>query len=72
MEDDTHSIISALFEEHAESIFRFATLSLPRDLDAKDVVQEVFLKAYRSWNTYNKGSNERTWLYQIAKNHIYA
>lgn len=40
-----------------------------RDEDqARDAVQETFLKAYRSWNNFREDSSEKTWLTHIAIN----
>jgi RNA polymerase sigma-70 factor, ECF subfamily len=36
--------------------------------DAKDLLQDTFLKAYRFWNTFEQGTNVKSWLYQIMKN----
>jgi RNA polymerase sigma-70 factor (ECF subfamily) len=36
--------------------------------DADDLVQETFLKAFRFWDKYEKGTNIRAWLFRIMKN----
>jgi len=36
--------------------------------DAKDLVQDTFLRAYRSCDRYNLGSNIHGWLFKIMKN----
>lgn len=36
--------------------------------DAGDLVQETFMKAYRFWDKYEKGTNIRAWLFRIMKN----
>lgn len=49
-------------------VYRFA-LSLTREeADAEDVVQDTFLRAYRSWHTYMPGSDCRRWLFTICRN----
>lgn len=51
-----------------DDVYRFA-LSLTRDpADADDVVQETFLRAYRSWHTYTPDSDCRRWLFTICRN----
>lgn len=62
----------AAFEREAlpwiDDVYRFA-LSLTRDeSDADDVVQDTFLRAYRSWHTYMPGSDCRRWLFTICRN----
>ena len=60
------------FEQEAlpwlDDVYRFA-LSLTRDeADAEDIVQDTFLRAYRSWSTYAAGSDCRRWLFTICRN----
>jgi RNA polymerase sigma-70 factor (ECF subfamily) len=51
-----------------DDVHRFA-LSLTRDeADAEDVVQDTYLRAYRSWHTYVPGSDCRRWLFTICRN----
>ena len=51
-----------------EDVYRFA-LSLTRDpADAQDIVQETYLRAYRSWHTFEPGSDCRRWLFTICRN----
>jgi RNA polymerase sigma-70 factor (ECF subfamily) len=62
----------AAFEQEAlpwiDDVYRFA-LSLTRDeSDADDVVQDTFLRAFRSWHTYMPGSDCRRWLFTICRN----
>jgi RNA polymerase sigma-70 factor, ECF subfamily len=60
------------FEQEAlpwlDDVYRFA-LSLTRnEADADDVVQETYLRAYRSWHTFERGSDARRWLFTICRN----
>lgn len=53
---------------HLDAVARFA-LSLTRDrVDADDLVQETFLRAFRGWHTYLPGSDARRWLFTICRN----
>ena len=51
-----------------DDVYRFA-LSLTRDdADADDVLQETYLRAYRSWHTFIAGTDCRRWLFTICRN----
>lgn len=68
----THTARAGSFEQEAlpwfDDVYRFA-LSLTRDeTDAEDVVQDTYLRAYRSWGTYAIGSDCRRWLFTICRN----
>ena len=60
------------FEEvalpHLPAVARFA-LSLTRDrADADDLVQEVFLRAFKGWHTFDPTQDARRWLFTITRN----
>ena len=51
-----------------DDVYRFA-FSLTRDpSDAQDIVQETYLRAYKSWHTFDQGSDCRRWLFTICRN----
>jgi RNA polymerase sigma-70 factor (ECF subfamily) len=53
---------------HLDSAYRFA-LSMTRDAaEADDLVQESFLKALRSFDTFQEGTNCKAWLFRIVRN----
>ncbi len=64
----SHAEFSALALTALDDVYRFAR-SLTRDeADAEDVVQETYLRAFRSWTTFQAGSDVRRWLFTIARN----
>jgi RNA polymerase sigma-70 factor (ECF subfamily) len=53
---------------HLDSMYNFAfRLTLDED-DAKDLVQDTYLKAFRFINSFEKGTNAKAWLFRILKN----
>jgi len=64
----SHADFSALALTAIDDVYRFAR-SLTRDeADAEDVVQETYLRAFKSWTTFQTGSDVRRWLFTIARN----
>ncbi len=53
---------------HADLLYNYALRMTNNTADADDLVQETFLKAYRFWDKYEKGTNIRAWLFRIMKN----
>lgn len=56
------------FMPHIDSMYNFAyRLTFDED-EAKDLVQDTYLKAYRFINSFQEGTNAKAWLYRILKN----
>ena len=49
-------------------LYNYALRMTSNQDDAHDLVQETYLKAYRFWDKYEKGTNIRAWLFRIMKN----
>ncbi|MHB8438270.1 MAG: sigma-70 family RNA polymerase sigma factor [Acidimicrobiales bacterium] len=54
--------------EHTPSLYTAALRMTRNRADAEDLVQETFLKAYRSFDRFEAGTNLRAWLYKILTN----
>jgi RNA polymerase sigma-70 factor, ECF subfamily len=50
---------------HLHDLYRTATRVLGDPARAEDVVQEVFLQAWKSFDRFEPGTNCRAWLYKI-------
>ena len=60
------------FEELAmplfDSLYNFARWLAQNQNDAEDLVQETYLKALRSFASFEPGTNFRAWIFRILKN----
>src|SRR4029079_17220170 len=56
---------------HLSTIVRVATALTGNAADTEDLVQETFLRAYRHWNTFQPGSDCKSWLATICR-HTFA
>jgi RNA polymerase sigma-70 factor (ECF subfamily) len=52
----------------ADLLYNYALRITNNPEDANDLVQETFLKAFRFWESYEKGTNIRAWMFRIMKN----
>lgn len=57
-----------LVETYSPLIYRLGLKMLQNPLDAEDVLQETFIKAYNHLGGFNGRSSLSTWLYRIAMN----
>jgi RNA polymerase sigma factor (sigma-70 family) len=56
------------FMPHVNSMYNFAyRLTFDED-DAKDLVQDTYLKSFRFINSFEQGTNAKAWLFRILKN----
>src|SRR5579862_9794007 len=57
-----------LVERHSRSIFRVVYRMTGSQQDSEELVQETFLRAYKSLERFELRANFSTWLYRIAVN----
>ena len=61
-------IFDGEFMPHVDSMYNFAyRLTFDED-DAKDLVQDTYMKAFRFINSFQEGTNAKAWLFRILKN----
>ncbi|MBI3744964.1 MAG: RNA polymerase sigma factor [Chloroflexi bacterium] len=64
--DAAGTFVEALFAKHHHEIYAYL-IRMVRDPElAADLAQDAFVKAYKAYDTLEKGENARAWLYQIA------
>jgi RNA polymerase sigma-70 factor (ECF subfamily) len=60
------------FEEealpHLDAVYRFALRLSGTPDAAEDLVQETFLRAFRSWDRFTRGTAAKSWLFTICRN----
>ena len=67
-EKDKLGIFNQEFMPHINSMYNFAyRLTLDAD-DAKDLLQDTYLKAFRFIDSFQQGTNAKAWLFRILKN----
>lgn len=54
--------------EHLPSLYSAAMRMTHNPADAEDLVQEVYLKAYRGYGGFEEGTNLKAWLFRILTN----
>lgn len=66
-----HTLDAATWvDRFGNELFRYAVQRLRNEGDAEDVVQETFLTAWRTRESFRGDVSERNWLYTILKSRI--
>jgi RNA polymerase sigma-70 factor, ECF subfamily len=60
-----------LIERYEQQLYGMVYRLLGNQNDACDVVQEVFLKVFRTINSFREQSSLKTWIYRIAVNEVH-
>jgi len=58
-----------IVERYQDGLYRTAFYYTQSVEDARDITQEIFIKAYNSLPSFKQNSAFSTWLYRIAVNH---
>ena len=54
--------------ELADQVYRVARRLVSSREEAEDLVQEAYARAFRSWQSFQPGTNLRAWLFRILTN----
>ncbi len=64
----TNDYVSAAIEKHADMVRRICFLYLRNIADVEDVFQEVFLKFFLNYDTFESDDHQKAWLCRVAFN----
>jgi RNA polymerase sigma factor (sigma-70 family) len=62
-------LLAELYKKHAAQVFGRCRFLLRDEHQARDALQEVFVKALRSLDEFRSDASPSTWLLKIATNH---
>ena len=68
LSEGDETALAPLIEKYKRMVYRLAMQITKNHADAEDVMQETFLKVYRSIRTFRKDAAFETWVYRIAVN----
>jgi len=62
--------VVALYQAHADGLLRYAVSLMPAADDARDALQEVFLRYFLERKCGGRIDNPRAWLYRVLRNYF--
>lgn len=69
--DGNRLAFNQLIDRYQGDIYRMIYYRLRKQMDAEDLTQDVFIRAYRSIARLREPERFRSWLYTIAVNRVY-
>src|SRR5947199_3416711 len=66
--DRTRREFEALALEHLDPLYSAALRLTKNERDAEDLVQDAFLRAFRFFDKFERGTNMKAWLFKILTN----
>ncbi|AUO09631.1 RNA polymerase [Paenibacillus jamilae] len=63
-----NTALEIMMNDYGDSVLSLVFLIVKDRTMAEDITQEVFLKAFRGWDSFRQESSMKTWLYRIAIN----
>jgi RNA polymerase sigma-70 factor, ECF subfamily len=68
LDSSTRTRLEQAAIEHIDALYRTALRMTRNPSDAEDLVQEAYLRAFRSLHQFTEGTNLRAWLFRILTN----
>jgi RNA polymerase sigma-70 factor (ECF subfamily) len=65
---EQYRIFEQEFMPHMDALYNFAYHLSYNETDSEDLVQDTFLRACKSIDSYRQGTNARAWLFTILRN----
>jgi len=69
---DNSTLLGSEFQElafkHVDSLYSTALRMTKNNLDAEDLIQDVYLRAFRFFHRFEKGTNFKAWIFKILTN----
>ncbi|MGJ7909330.1 RNA polymerase sigma factor SigX [Neobacillus sp. LXY-1] len=62
------SVFDELYQKYHQDVFQFLFYMVRNREQAEDLVQEVYIRVFKSYNRFEGKSSEKTWLFSIARN----
>lgn len=68
VDNKTRDEFASLTLEHLDPLYAAALRMTKNERDAEDLVQDTYLRAYRFFDKFERGTNIRAWLFKILSN----
>ncbi|WP_066312776.1 RNA polymerase sigma factor SigX [Bacillus sp. FJAT-29814] len=62
------SVFDELYQKYHHDVFQFLFYMVRNREQAEDLVQEVYIRVFKSYHRFEGKSSEKTWLFSIARN----
>ncbi|CAM3879059.1 RNA polymerase sigma factor SigX [Mesobacillus zeae] len=62
------SVFDQLYQKYHQDVFQFLFYMVKSREQAEDLMQEVYIRVFKSYKRFEGKSSEKTWLFSIAKN----
>jgi len=67
--ENVDDVIDEMKKRYGQEILQLVYSYVNNKAVAEDLTQEIFIKCYKAYPTFNKKSKLRTWIWRIAINH---